>query len=143
MQQDEQLERMVPWRAPLAARVSVQVIAGLVLGAATGYLGTIVGGRLVEPESGGFGDIVAMLSGILLGFSSGAGVGIWLSGRLLGAHGALWRTLLGAYLGVGIGLIGARLLVYGNTSLGWLLLFALSLLGACAGYYAQRRRSSR
>jgi hypothetical protein len=143
VQQDEQLERMVPWRAPLAARVSVQVIAGLVFGAGTGYLGTIVGGWLVEPEPGGLGDIVAMLGGMLLGFPLGAGVGVWFSGRLLGGQGALWRTLLGAYLGVGIGLIGARLLVYGNTSLGWLLLIALCLLGAGAGYYAQRRRSSR
>lgn len=44
MQQDEQPERMVYWRAPLAARMSVQAIAGLVLGVGTGYLGTIFGG---------------------------------------------------------------------------------------------------
>lgn len=57
MQQDEQPERMVSWRAPLAARLSIQVIAGLVLGAGAGYLGTFFGGWLVKPEPGGFGDI--------------------------------------------------------------------------------------
>lgn len=140
MQQVQPSERMLPWRTPLAVRASVQVIAGLFLGAAVGYLGSVLGGRVVVPEPGGFGDIVAMLGGLLLGFPLGASVGVWFSGRLLGGQGALWRTLLGAYLGVGIGLLGAQLFMYGGTAIGWLLLVALSLLGACAGYYARRRR---
>lgn len=134
MQQQELQQPAPRWRAPLAAILAVQVVVGGALGAVTGYLGSILGGRFGVADPAGFGDIVAMLAGLLLGFPLGASGGVWLSGRLLGGSGALWATLLGAYLGVGIGLIGVRLLPPGTGSAGWLFLIVLCLLGACAGY---------
>jgi hypothetical protein len=138
MQQHDGQEPVPRWRVPLAVILGVQVMAGVVLGAVTGYLGTSLGGRLVVADPAGFGDIVAMLGGLLLGFPLGVSGGVWASGRLLGGQGAVWATLLGAYLGVGIGIVGVRLLIYSSATAGWLLVIVLSLLGACAGYHLRR-----
>jgi hypothetical protein len=117
-----------------------QIVTGLAMGAGTGYLGTIVGGRFFAGDPSGFGDIVAQIGGLLLGYPFGASAGVWLGGRLFNGHGAFWATLLGSSLGIGILLLSARLFIDGAVGVGWLLVFACSLAGAVAGYHLSERR---
>jgi hypothetical protein len=128
-----------PRRAPLAILLVAQLVAGFALGAGLAYLGSILGGLAVAVDPAGFRDIVAMIGGVLIGYPLGVAGGAWLVGRLFGAHGRLWATLLGAYLGVGAMLLAARLFVTGDFLIGWLLMIALSLAGACAGYHMSAR----
>jgi hypothetical protein len=130
-----------PRRAPLSILLAAQLVAGFALGAGAAYLGSVLGGLVVAADPAGFRDVVAMIGGVLLGYPLGVGLGVWLVGRLLGARGRLWATMLGAYLGVGAVLLAARLFVTGDFLVGWLLMVALSLAGACAGYHMSRRRN--
>jgi CubicO group peptidase (beta-lactamase class C family) len=94
-----------PRRVPLYILLVAQLLAGFALGAGLAYLGFILGGLAVAADPAGFRDIVAMIGGVLIGYPLGVAGGTWLVGRLFGARGRLWATLLGAYLGVGAVLI--------------------------------------
>jgi len=132
--------RAAPGRVPLRVLLVAQLVAGFALGVATAYLGSVVGGLLVEADpSGGFRDIVAMIGGVLVGYPIGAAGGVWLTGRLFGSHGRLWATVLGALLGVGAVLLVARLLISGDFAIGWILMIVLGLAGASSGYYLSGR----
>jgi hypothetical protein len=131
-----------PRRAPLPIVLVAQLVAGFALGAGMAYLGSVLGGLVVAADPAGFRDIVAMIGGVLIGYPLGVAGGVWLAGRLLGARGRVWATLLGAYGGVAVVLLAARLFVTGDFAVGWLLMIALGLAGACAGYHASGRRQA-
>jgi len=135
---------IAPLRRPHPGRARVfmvlaQIAAGLAMGAGTGYLGTLIGGRFFAGDSSGFRDVVAQIGGLLIGYPLGASAGAWLGGRLFGGHGAFWATLLGSSLGVGMMLLSVRLFSAGAVGVGWLLVFACGIAGAVAGYHLSER----
>ena len=143
MMNDQPLPRWVaPGRAPLGVLLVAQLMAGFALGAGTAYLGSVLAGLVVPADpSGGFRDSVVMIVGVLISYPIGVAGGVWLVGRLLGRRGRLWATVLGAYGGVGVVLLIARLLVTGDFAIGWFLIIVLGLVGSCAGYYLSGRRN--
>jgi hypothetical protein len=128
-------------QAPLPLVILAQIVAGCVLGAGAGYLGTLVGGLVVPVDSGGgFRDVVAQLVGLVVGYPLGATGGVWLGGRLLGRPGSALAAALGAALGVAVALLLTPLFAGDAALLGWALLFTLGMLGALAGYHGVYRR---
>lgn len=128
--------------ARTAVVLALQLIAGAGLGAACAYLGATIGWRLFAGDPAGFGDIVARIGGIVLGYPIGVAGGVWLVGRLLGRRAPLWAAGLGAAAGAGTILLIAPLL-NGMLVFGWALLFALSLAGGVAGHQLAHRRARR
>lgn len=128
-----------------AAVLVAQFVGAVALGAGAGYLGMLIGLRFFAGDPSGFGDIVARLGGILVGYPLGCALGAWLVGRWLGGHGLFWAGLFGAYSGVGLVLLSFRLFPSGALVLAWLLVFAGGALGAVAGprLAARRSRSAR
>lgn len=132
--------RAASGRAPLPLVLVAQLVAGFALGAGLAYLGSVLGGLLVGADpSGGFRDVVAMIGGVLVAYPLGVAGGVWLVGRLFGRRGCLWATTFGAYLGIGVVLLLARLLTTGYPAIGWLLMIVLGLAGACSGYHLSDR----
>jgi hypothetical protein len=128
-----------------AAFISTQLLAGAALGAGAAFLGTQIGSWLLasgraEPERA-----IAQIVGLLIGYTAGVALGVWLSGRMLRGRGACWASLLGAALGVGAGLLGASILLADPGATGWALVGLLGLAGGVAGYHASamdRRRGA-
>ncbi|WP_129677597.1 hypothetical protein [Candidatus Chloroploca sp. Khr17] len=125
-----------------AAVLVAQFVGAVALGAGSGYLGMLVGLRFFAGDPSGFGDIVARLGGILVGYPLGCALGAWLVGLWLGRRGPFWASLFGAYIGVGLVLLSFRLFPSGALVLAWLLVFACGALGAVTGSRLAARRSS-
>lgn len=68
-----------------------------------------IGLRFFAGDPAGFGDIVARIGGIVVGYPIGCTLGVWLTGRWIGWRGAFWASLLGAIAGGCVGVLGVRL----------------------------------
>lgn len=125
-----------------AVIITLQSLAGAGLGAACAYLGATIGWRYFAGDPAGFGDIVARIAGIILGYPIGVAAGIWLVGRLMGRPAPLWAAGLGAAAGAGLIVLISPLL-NGMLVFGWGLLFVASLAGGIAGHHLAGRRAKR
>jgi hypothetical protein len=116
-----------------ATRGAARFGGAVALGAVGAYLGMLLGRRFFAGDPAGFGDIVASLGGIVVGYTLGSALGCWLVERLLGGRGALWAALIGSVAGVGLTLAGFRLFPSGQLILAWLLIFVCGAVGAVGG----------
>ena len=111
---------------------------GLLLAVGGGYLGPV----LVRSAENGWNDLVASVLGMLIGYITGAPLGVIASARLLRRPGVAWRAVLGSIVGgVAIMLLAEPLRL---NQYSWLLLLSFAsaaLIGALVGY--QRWRPNR
>ncbi|MFV9507655.1 MAG: hypothetical protein AB4911_24145 [Oscillochloridaceae bacterium umkhey_bin13] len=112
--------------------IILQLVGAVAAGAGGGYLGMEIGFRFFAGDPAGFGDIVARLGGILLGYPIGCGLGSWLVGRWRGLGSPFWASLVGAIAGVSLIFLFFILFPSGELVFGWLLIFACGAIGAVA-----------
>lgn len=110
----------------------LRILTGLLFGAGAGALGAVAGGfagRATLPDTS-LQPVGATWAGAAIGFAVAAPVGVLLSGRLFDGDGSALATLVGNFVGLGLG-VGATL---AGGQDGTPLLFALPLVGAVLGY---------
>ncbi|NJN19305.1 MAG: hypothetical protein HC822_25175 [Oscillochloris sp.] len=115
--------------------ILAQLGLGLGFGLSLAYLGLLIGRTYFAGDPSGFGDIVASLTGLIVGYPLGTAVGTWLAGRLLGRRGSLALALVGGYSAVGAMLVAGQIFWRTEIVIGWVLMALFGLIGAMAGYY--------
>lgn len=130
--------RSRPWMV-----LAAQFPAGALLGAALGYLGMLIGRTFFAGDPAGFGDIVASLGGIVLGFPLGAALGVSLVGWLIRRRQAIWATLIGSFLGSWSMVALVQIFRNSEVLVAWGMFFLLGVLGAMlADWLAIGRRAA-
>lgn len=99
-----------------------------------------IGLRFFAGDPSGFGDMVARLGGILVGYLIGCALGAWVIGRWLDCSGPFWAGLLGTVAAISLALPGLRLFSPDAMMLAWLLIWACGALGAVGGLWFARHR---
>lgn len=125
-----------PWLARAA-----QFPAGALLGAVCAYIGMVIGRTLFAGDPAGFGDIVASIGGIMLGFPLGAALGVTLLSRVMQRRTAFWATVIGGFSGSWSVFVLAQLLRTTELLAAWGLFFIFGVIGAMlADWLALRRK---
>lgn len=124
-------------RAPALvwAAVAVQALGGALLGAAAAYIGGMIGLRFFAGDPQGFGDIVAQITGMLLGYPPGVALGVWLVGRAFHRDGSWVGAISGSVIGALLPLLFALAGLRNQPLLLWAVFFTCALAGSVIGFY--------
>ena len=129
------------------AYLAAEAVVGSVVGLPVALVGGFAAARLLPRSGNGWDDLIYAILGLIIGYTIGVSIGVFLIGRWLNGRDRIstkrrgyWLALLGSVLGAALVLLAAEPLhLNSNTAVLQTFLIALPPIGATLGFNVSRK----